>query len=108
MYSVSRKGEMSRYLSEAELIYAMNEEPETEDDDFSSGSDEEYELPPITDATDDTPEGDDPLHVAKDGTVCKQVPFQSRIARTKAANVITLRPGVTRYAKSRVDSITDI
>ncbi|XP_039951550.1 uncharacterized protein LOC120768861 [Bactrocera tryoni] len=48
---------------------------------------------------------DDPLYIAKDGTTWRSEPYAT--GRLGRENVINLRPGVTRFASSRVNNIRD-
>ena len=48
-----------------------------------------------------------PKYVSKDGIVWNPQPIQPQSGRFRSENVISLRPGVTRYAKSRVDDKKD-
>ena len=90
--------------------------------DVSADSEKEYE--PESDSTDDDDQSDfeieneeqelapvnetvNPKYVSKDGIVWNPQPIQPQSGRFRSENVISLRPGVTRYAKSRVDDKKD-
>lgn len=53
----------------------------------------------------DSNENMDPSFVSKDGIVWNPQPMQVQGGRLRTENVISLHPGVTRYAKSRVEDI---
>lgn len=121
-----------RYLTDEELVAILNaSDDEEEDDDFSDIDenflpDESIELienESDSDFEDEDEDGEgeeeratsnesedeivDPLFVSKDGTVWKTEPVQNQAGRLRNENVITLRPGTTRYARTRVDEIKD-
>lgn len=80
-------------------------EPENESDsdsidsEFESENEREDSAPPN--------ENINPLFVSKDGIVWNPQPIQVEGGRNRAENVISLRPGSTRYAKSRVADMKD-
>lgn len=113
-----------RFLTEEEIEILLLE---SDGDDFSSGSDEEYspQLEEVeervsSDSSDSESEQEgesvtevvlpvnvDPLFVSKDKTEWSTTPITSSGGRERAENVITLRPGVTRYASSRITDVLD-
>lgn len=111
-----------KYLTQEEIETLVNES----DDDDSDISDEEFEIQEndVIESSDFDDEEDDieidhleddieidetvdPSFISKDGIVWDSAPFTDRIGRFGTENVITLRPGLTRFAKNRVDSIKD-
>lgn len=80
-------------------------EPESDSTDDDDQSDfeienEEQELTPVN-------ETENTKYVSKDKIVWNPQPIQSQSGRLRSENVISLRPGVTRYAKNRVDDKKD-
>lgn len=113
-----------RYLTEEELERIVNESDNT-DENFSDvsdldstsevnddelydlGSDDEadsdHEDETITDEGLDAPDvAIDPAFVSKDGTIWNAQPIMNLVTRLPTENVISLTPGTTRYAKTRV------
>lgn len=109
-----KTGKMTENLSTVDLLRLLDDEYEqyeADDGDFSSGSDEEYQLPDEEELDDtieddasvssgsdgETEDGDftdvDPLFVSKDNTVWSSVPCQHQSTRARNSNIITLRPG---------------
>lgn len=114
-----------KYLTDEELEAIMNASGDEEDFDLSD-SDEDFSVEEHELIASDT-ESDfeameeeeeeieatirdeivDPLFVSKDGTVWKSQPVQNRSGRSRNENVLNLRPGTTRYARTRVDDFKD-
>lgn len=116
-----------KYLTEEELEEIMNASDGEEEED-TCDSDEDY-LPPPEELSGNESDSDiepmeeeeeeeaiamrtddeivDPLFVSKDGTVWKSEPVQNRSGRSRNENVLNLRPGTTRYARTRVDDFKD-
>lgn len=93
--------------------YQPNEDEEVassnsdSDDGEEAGDDEEADDNEETGDNEEAGDTVDPLFKSKDGTVWTSRPSNPQCGRMRAENVITLRPGVTRYAAARVDSIKD-
>ncbi|XP_031617441.1 piggyBac transposable element-derived protein 4-like [Contarinia nasturtii] len=112
-----------KYLTQEELETLLNEtddedadisddECELQEDSLIETSDSDVEEPDdieIDGSADDIEidENADPTFISKDGIVWNSEPVTDRSGRLRKENVITLRPGLTRFAKNRVDSIKD-
>lgn len=100
---------MSGNSSDEDSLGLFREEPEADDGDFSSDSDEEYQLP-NEEESDESIEDDesvssdseiderniidvDRLFVSKDNTVWSPVSCQHQNTRARNSNIIALRPG---------------
>lgn len=81
--------------------------PENESDSDDSDSNTENEIENEREESAISNENTDSLFVSKDGTVWNPRPIQVEGGRLRTENVISLRPGSTRYAKSRVDDLKD-
>lgn len=83
--------------------YVREEDDIEAHDLYSSNSDSSY----IEDDETSTPNQStvDPTFVSKSGQVWSSTPFQIDSGRFRTENIISLRPGATRYAKSRVSDI---
>ncbi|XP_017471550.1 PREDICTED: uncharacterized protein LOC108362910 [Rhagoletis zephyria] len=98
-----------RFLTFEELVNEVLDESE-EDEDFSDpetgieSSSSESCLPEPDDIIGSTSEAD-PMYIAKDGTTWRSEPYAT--GRLGRENIINLRPGVTRFASSRVNNIRD-
>lgn len=120
-----------KYLSKEEIGILLNESGEEDNCSLSDISDEEYvpehsqtngrdisesesgseteDLIPTNEVnTVDDHFVSDPLYVSKDGTIWQPEPFHLECSgRFRNENILNLTPGVTRFAKSRVDNIKD-
>lgn len=123
-----------KYLTEEEIEALLN--ASDSGDDFSGGSDDEFvpeeevrdllssdseeEVEEIQTSAENiasesqeenvscsSKQNIDPSFVSKDGILWQANPVHDRSRRFGAKNVISLRPGTTRFAKSRVDDIKD-
>ncbi|XP_036334675.1 uncharacterized protein LOC118745257 [Rhagoletis pomonella] len=98
-----------RFLTFEELVNEVLDESE-EDEDVSDpeteieSSSSESCLPEPDDIIGSTSEAD-PMYIAKDGTTWRSEPYAT--GRLGRENIINLRPGVTRFASSRVNNIRD-
>ncbi|XP_031639747.1 piggyBac transposable element-derived protein 4-like, partial [Contarinia nasturtii] len=108
-----------KYLTQEELETLLNE---TDDEDADISDDEcELQEDSLIETSDSDVEEPDDIEIdgsaddiekmawfiSKDGIVWNSEPVTDRSGRLRKENVITLCPGLTRFAKNRVDSIKD-
>ncbi|XP_055388890.1 piggyBac transposable element-derived protein 4-like [Condylostylus longicornis] len=82
-----------------DLDYLLSDDTDRSDSDENQSQNEEYE--------ENNNEIADPLFISKDGRIWNSEPTSNQSGRIRSENIITLPPGVTRYAKSRIDTPKD-